>query len=345
MSGLVTLRLANRGRKGVVKRLPPSLTVDRTATIEDVQKAIAKAAGVGDFNRIGVFNPQNQKRLNDRAALIGDQQSVVLEGQLLVQDLGGWYFRPCFRPLHRYAERLANWEWPTGVQIGWRTTFIIEYLGPILLHALWYHNRPAFSISALFYQADSAPPTPVQTLLYLCFQAHFIKRILETVFLHKFSANSMPLYMIFRNSALYWVGFGICSAASIYATLSPVRYPLQARSELSFVDYAAFALFLTGESCNFIVHKHLASLRPRGGTGKGIPNCIGSGLVTCPNYMFEVLAWVGVILICRDLVVVVSLLAGSFYMAAWSRGKEKNLRQTFPDQYKKKRYTFLPGII
>jgi len=209
---------------------------------------------------------------------------------------------------------------------------------------LWYHYRPSISLPVVLYSSDASPPTDVQTLLYLCFQAHFIKRELETVFLHKFSANSMPLYMIFRNSALYWLGFGICSATSIYAASSPLRYPVQARSGLGPVDYAGFALFLVSEFCNFLVHKHFASLRSRGSTARGIPNCIGSSLVTCPNYMFEVLAWVGVLVIARDSVVAISLFLGSLYMASWSRGKERSLRQQFPDQYKKKRYTFLPGI-
>ena len=98
------------------------------------------------------------------------------------------------------------------------------------------------------------------------------------------------------------------------------------------------------EFCNFLVHHHMTTLRRPGTTERGIPNCIGSSLVTCPNYMFEVLAWLGVIIMSRDAVVAGSLIAGSYYMLGWSREKEGKLRQEFT-HYKKKRYTFLPGLL
>ena len=88
MSNQLSLELANRGRKGVVKRLPQSITVERTSTIESIKKTIAQKAGVRDPNRIGLFDPKTKKSIKDKAALIGDQEAVVAEGQLLVQDLG-----------------------------------------------------------------------------------------------------------------------------------------------------------------------------------------------------------------------------------------------------------------
>jgi len=97
MSGQLTLQLANRGRKGVVKRLPSSIVVDRDATVEDVRKAVAQKSGVRDSNRVGLFDPQTKKTIKDKAARIGDQEAVVAEGRLLVQDLG---MRLCLRLKH-----------------------------------------------------------------------------------------------------------------------------------------------------------------------------------------------------------------------------------------------------
>lgn len=229
-----------------------------------------------------------------------------------------------------------------GPQIAWRTVYLVEYFGPILLHFLIVAIRPyIYRIPPYVYKSEvETPVTQVQWLLFAMFQLHFAKRELETMFLHKFSANTMPARNIFRNSAFYWLLAGLLSALDIYAPQS-----LSARQELGPVDYLGIALYVYGEVCNFLVHKHLASLRSQGGTEKGIPNCIGSNLVTCPNYMFEVVAWTGVILVSRSWAVVVFIAAGTTYMRGWSKDKEKALRQHFGDKYKKKRYTMLPGLI
>lgn len=171
------------------------------------------------------------------------------------------------------------------------------------------------------------------------FIAHFVKRELETAFLHRFSAATMPAFNIVKNSAFYWLTAGLLSAFFIYSPRS-----LAARTELGLLDYVGIALYLGGEMANFVVHKHLAGLRKPGGTEKGIPSCVGSSLVTCPNYMFEVVAWIGVILVSREWAVVLFISIGMSYMASWSRDKEKALRNYFGEKYKKKRYTFLPGI-
>ncbi len=126
---------------------------------------------------------------------------------------------------------------------------------------------------------------------------------------------------------------------------SPFRYPSEPRLEIGLLDYVGVGLWTAGETANFIVHKHLAGLRARGGTGKGIPSCIGSDVVTSPNYFFEILAWLGVILISRDAVLVVWLFFGGLYMWSWSKDKEKALRELFPDKYKKKRYTMIPWLL
>lgn len=219
---------------------------------------------------------------------------------------------------------------------------MIEYFGPILFHALIPYIRPyIYQFSPYLYKSEAETPmTQVQWLLLAMFQLHFLKREYETLFVHKFSANTMPAFNIFRNSAFYWLLAGLLSALHIYAPGS-----LSSRDELTPLDYFGVGLFVVGETCNWIVHQHLASLRKPGGTEKGIPNCIGSNLVTSPNYMFEVMAWMGVICISRSWAVVLFIVYGIVYMRDWSRGKEKALRAEFGDRYKKKRYTMLPGLI
>ncbi|VBB77220.1 Putative proteine similar to Synaptic glycoprotein SC2 of Homo sapiens [Podospora comata] len=318
MAAELSLKLTNRVPKKPIKKLAPSVELPRDATVEDAKKIVARASGFSDFNRIGLFNPADGKILKDRKALIRNEQGVIKAGELVVKDL--------------------------GPQVAWRTVFVIEYFGPILFHAFIPLIRPyLYSIfpGQFKYISESATPiTKVQWLLFALFHIHFLKREYETLFVHKFSANTMPARNIVRNSAFYWIMAGLLCALDIYAPGN-----LSARDELVPLDYFGLVLFTFGEVCNWIVHQHLASLRKPGGTEKGIPNCIGSNLVTSPNYMFEVTAWVGVILISRSWAVVVFICTGILYMRDWSRGKEKALRKEFGDRYKNKRYTMLPGLI
>ncbi|KAJ9138698.1 Very-long-chain enoyl-CoA reductase [Pleurostoma richardsiae] len=316
MAPPISLKLGSRSQKQRIKKLPTAVEIPSDATVEDAKKIIARAAGVKDYNRIGLFYPSTKKIIKDRKALISNEEDVVSNGEILVQDL--------------------------GAQMAWRTVYMVEYAGPILFHCLFIAIRPYLAnVDPYFYKgADKTPLTTIQWLCFWLFQAHFVKRELETVFVHKFAANTMPAWMIFRNSFFYWAFAGLLSGFFIYSPKSPA-----ARSELTPLDLIGLGLYVYGEVCNAIVHLHLASLRSRGGTEKGIPTCIGSSLVTCPNYMFEVISWVGIILISREWAVVVFIATGTFYMAGWSRDKEKALRATFGDKYKKKRYTMLPGLI
>jgi very-long-chain enoyl-CoA reductase len=222
---------------------------------------------------------------------------------------------------------------------------MVEYFGPILFHALVVALRPyiyKFSPYApwVYRNETETPMTSVQWLVFALFQLHYIKRELETMYLHKFSLNTMPAWNIFRNSFFYWIPGGLLAALHIYAPGS-----ISARDHINLLDYVGIALWFNGELGNYIVHAHLASLRKPGGTERGIPNTVGSDLVTCPNYMFEVISWIGVIIISRSFMVVIFIFFGILYMRGWSRGKEKALRQQFGDRYKKKRYTMLPGLI
>ncbi|KAM7204822.1 3-oxo-5-alpha-steroid 4-dehydrogenase domain containing protein [Rhypophila sp. PSN 637] len=316
MASKLSLKLTNRAPKQPIKKLPAHIELSADATVEDAKVAVARTSGISDFNRIGLYDPTSKKILKNRRALVRDEQGVVAAGELIVKDL--------------------------GPQMAWRTVFIVEYFGPILFHSLVPLIRPYIYRFApyLYVSETSTPISKVQWLLFALFQIHFLKREYETIFVHRFSANTMPAFNIFRNSAFYWLMSGLMCSLHIYAPNSAAD-----RDELVPLDYLGIGIFVFGEVCNWIVHQHLASLRKPGGTEKGIPNCIGSGLVTSPNYMFEVTAWIGVILISRSAAVVLFICTGIMYMRSWSRDKEKALRKEFGDRYKKKRYTMLPGLI
>lgn len=169
---------------------------------------------------------------------------------------------------------------------------------------------------------------------------HFIKREYETLFVHRFSASTMPFFNIFKNSFFYWAISGLLCAYSIYHPSS-----LAARADAPALDGLGVLLYLFGEVSNGMVHYYLSTLRSVGGTERKIPVGRSFTFVTCPNYMFEVLSWVGVIIVSRDWTVALFITIGIMQMYPWAKGKESAYRKEFGDKYKKKRYVMLPGLL
>ena len=210
-------------------------------------------------------------------------------------------------------------------------------MGPIFIHPLVYLLRPYLYRNPSY---SSFPvPSPVQQLSLLLICLHFVKRELETLFVHRFSLATMPFRNIFKNSFHYWVLAGANIAYWIYSPTAPIQ-----NSWEPLLVYPGLALFIFGELANANAHLVLRRLRSSGGKERGIPKGFGFGLVTCPNYMFEAMAWVGMLLITRSLSTALFAAVSIGQMALWAPKKEKTLRKDFGDKYKRKRYTMLPGI-
>jgi very-long-chain enoyl-CoA reductase len=227
-----------------------------------------------------------------------------------------------------------------GPQVPWRTVFVLEYLGPIIIHPIVLLALP-YALEAITGQSrEKFALNATQQLSFVLIVSHFIKRELETLFVHRFSAATMPAANVMWNSAHYWIPAGLLAALEIYSPWS-----LAARPVIPAMNWVGVALYLFGQIANFRVHLYLKSLRKPGETEKRLPVGHGFGLVTCPNYMFEVIAWLGAILVCRSVFIVIYMCIGTYYMYTWGVGKEKTYRALFGDRYKKKRYIMLPGFL
>ena len=138
-----------------------------------------------------------------------------------------------------------------GAQINYRLVFVLEYLGPILLMALFY-SRPSFIYGA---GASSEPYSSVASTGALLWCLHFVKRELETFFVHKFSRETMPLQNLFKNCAHYWL-------AAVY-----VGWPL-CSPQFSGGGVAAYALipaFAASQWINFAAHRYFSLVRKSDG--------------------------------------------------------------------------------
>ena len=78
--------------------------------------------------------------------------------------------------------------------------FLAEYAGPLFCYMMFF-PRPPF-----FYGEEAAtqPRATVVEWAAACWTFHYAKRILETLFVHRFSNNTMPLLNLFKNCSYYW---------------------------------------------------------------------------------------------------------------------------------------------
>ena len=124
-----------------------------------------------------------------------------------------------------------------GLQIGWTTVFLSEYAGPLLVY-LWISTRPW-----LFYgdiPASAATVKPVVNIAAGCWAFHYIKRLLETIFVHRFSNATMPIMNLFKNCTYYW---GFAAYVSYH-----VNHPLYTAPSNAQV-YAGLAGFIVSAEC------------------------------------------------------------------------------------------------
>jgi very-long-chain enoyl-CoA reductase len=169
---------------------------------------------------------------------------------------------------------------------------------------------------------------------------HFIKREYETLYVHKFSLATMPFRNIFKNSAHYWLLSGLNIAYWVY---SPSSWTAKSSPAMDYMNVVGSILYVFGELSNLHTHMTLSSLRSTGGTERGIPKGYGFNLVTCPNYLFETISWIGVLLVTKSSSTALFLAFSYGQMHLWAIKKEKALRAEFPETYKKKRNVIFPS--
>ncbi|MCJ1422349.1 3-oxo-5a-steroid 4- dehydrogenase [Sticta canariensis] len=288
----VTLSVRPRGKPA--KKLPEEVTLTSNGSTFDLYHEIARTAGTS-VHRLRITKGSDGSVVPNAKSLSVHSTGLREQSTVYVKDL--------------------------GPQLGWRTVFLVEYLGPILIHPILYAVLPS-----------SSGPSQLQTLTFALIIIHFVKRELETLFIHRFSAATMPLLNIFKNSAHYWLLAGANIAFWTYRPFAPAAGPSN-----PYITYPAILLYVIGEVGNLYTHVVLRNLRSRGGKERGIPQGWGFGLVTCPNYMFETVAWVGVGLVAWSWSGVVFLVAALVPMGRWARKKESRYRQEFGEVYRAKR--------
>ncbi|KAL8890064.1 MAG: hypothetical protein Q9215_002745 [Flavoplaca cf. flavocitrina] len=294
-----TLTFSVRPRGKPLHKLPEDLSLSSTSTSSDLYTQLASSSGTS-IHRLRITKGSDGSFIPKTSSLPVSDTGLRDGSSIYVKDL--------------------------GPQISWRLVFILEYLGPLLIHPLLYVLLPN-------------PPSFLQTLSCTLITLHFLKREIETLFLHRFSSATMPLLNLFKNSAHYWLLAGLNIAFWTYRSSAPA-----AGDSNPWITWPSVALYIIGELGNLNTHVVLRSLRSTGGNERGIPHGFGFGLVTCPNYMFETLAWIGICGVTWSLASVLFAALAVAQMGVWAQKKEVRYRREFGRKYQKKRSVMLPGV-
>ncbi|KAF9333757.1 3-oxo-5a-steroid 4- dehydrogenase [Podila minutissima] len=221
-----------------------------------------------------------------------------------------------------------------GPQLSWRTVFLVEYGGPLVIHPLIYY------LPSLFYGKDFEHST-MQFVALVMVMLHFLKREYETVFVHRFSHGTMPLRNLFKNSAHYHLLSGLNLAYWVYGPWNAAGTSLGERSEA--LVYGCIALFIFAELSNYHTHVTLRNLRPPGTRVRKIPRGYGFDWVSCPNYFFETLAWLAVSVLTQSWAAHLFFVVAVGQMYIWAVKKHKGYRKEFQD-YPRGRKSMFPLV-
>ncbi|CAG9540574.1 unnamed protein product [Cercopithifilaria johnstoni] len=262
----------------------------------------------------------------NQIALRLDAKGKNLKDDLTVQDLN----LPS-KGAHLYIRVL-------GPQIGWKTVFLLEYLGPLLIYPIFY-LRP---IEIYGPDASRYPMSYGAKFALVCWSFHYAKRLLETQYVHRFSNATMPLRNIFKNCGYYW-------AFSAFVSYF-INHPLYTPPYFGFVQVATgLTGFVICEFGNLSIHLLLRDLRPPGTKVRKIPipnanpMTLMFNFVSCPNYTYEAGSWLCFSYMTQSLAALIFTFAGFYQMAMWAKGKHRNYIHEFPN-YPKHRRAIIPFV-
>ncbi|KAI4339302.1 hypothetical protein MLD38_024262 [Melastoma candidum] len=160
-------------------------------------------------------------------------------------------------------------------------------------------------------------------LLRLSLTVHFLKRVLEVLFVHKFSAQVAVDAMIVISFS--YLMMSACTIYSLLLCQSRFREPAIN------LTYPGLVLFLIGIGGNFYHHLLLSRLRGKYEKEYKIPKGGLFDWVICPHYLFEIIDFIGIAFLCQTTYSFVVAMNTIFYLAGRSHATRKWYRSKFED--------------
>ncbi|KAI0295914.1 3-oxo-5-alpha-steroid 4-dehydrogenase-domain-containing protein [Multifurca ochricompacta] len=296
----VTLTVSSTSKSS--RGFPVTVKVDKptnVAKVSDVKAALAARVPRLYVERQKLTLKGETKALDDDATLAA--AGLVDGGEVVVKDL--------------------------GPQVSWRTVFLTEYAGPLVIHPILYH------LPNLFYRGQ-VQHSQIQKCVFFFFFLNF-----DWYTVHRFSHGTMPLRNIFKNSVHYHVFSGLFLAYPIYGP----TYSGHAASQPQFLRACA-AVWLFAQLSNLSTHLTLRNLRPPGTKTRAIPHGYGFGLISCPNYFFESVAWAAVAYMTGSWAAWLFWAVSTAQMASWAAKKQRAYKKEFGKDYPRQRKAMFPFL-
>uniref|UniRef100_A0A0G4HUS2 Ubiquitin-like domain-containing protein n=1 Tax=Chromera velia CCMP2878 TaxID=1169474 RepID=A0A0G4HUS2_9ALVE len=222
-----------------------------------------------------------------------------------------------------------------GPQISWKLVFLVEYFGPLWIFPLFMYAP------GIVYGVSDPERSLVQKVAFGLVLFHYVKRELETLFVHRFSNATMPITSLPKNCSHYW---GLFAALVGYFLFHP-RYKAPFSDDQTTEIYGLAGLMLLFELLNLKTHLVLKNLRPPGTKVRGIPMGWGFQLVSCANYMWESAAWLTFCFLVQCLTCWIFLFIAFAQMSEWAVKKHANYKKEFGDKYPWMRSAIIPLIV
>lgn len=231
--------------------------------------------------------------------------------------------------------------------------YVNEYLGKFQLsyskfapegninpHFGWSlcYALPAVSQIVFWYFAGM-PRSAFHLVALLTYVGHFVKRVLEALFIHKYSKkwSALPAIQI---SLFYTLGSAV---QHYWCNLYTDEHLAAKLSSDHLALIVGMVLYFIGELLNGYHHYILASLRPAGSWAYSIPQAGLFRFVVCPHYTFELVAWFGMAVVCQHLGIYLAWMVMVCYLAGRSHQTQQWYQKKIED-FPKDRNNLFPGI-
>eukprot|EP00980_Cylindrotheca_fusiformis_P019318 scaffold6638_cov127-Cylindrotheca_fusiformis.AAC.2 len=162
---------------------------------------------------------------------------------------------------------------------------------------------------------------------------HFTKRVLECVFLHRYSGEMPLASTIFMSSLYIATTFALC----YYSEKDDLATNKTYSSRTAVISIVIFSIGISG---NFYHHYILATLRSPDDKTYKIPRGGLFEYVTAPHYLFELIGWFGMAYSAQHALTTFIAVDMLLYLADRAQGQTKwymthqHLKEKYPDNRK-----------
>ena len=172
----------------------------------------------------------------------------------------------------------------------------------------------------LLFRSRAASSSAQASFAAALWTAHFVRRSLESAFVHRYSKPRIGAGDYLIEYAYYW-GFAAWIAWSVSSSAH--------REPAIWLQSLGLVVFLAAELGNARAHVMLRELRSASGVERQIPRGFLFEWVSCPHYSCEILTWVGFNLVTGTLAGVAFMLVGAGILGGWAHARHAAYRREF----------------